>query len=75
MHAIGIEFIKRHFSASVIGQAQAFYSAISFGLGGALGALLSGQLWQAGAAVLFDSAAFAVILYSVIFISALKFKT
>ena len=45
-HAAGIEFVRRHFGYADQGQGQALYSAISFGAGGALGALGSGWLWD-----------------------------
>ncbi len=38
--------MRRHFGYAEQGQGQALYSAISFGLGGALGALGSGWLWD-----------------------------
>lgn len=45
-HAVAIEFIRRFFHHSQQGQGMAFYSAISFGGGGALGAFISGVLWD-----------------------------
>lgn len=45
-HAVSIELIRRHFPAALAGQGQAIYSGISFGAGGAVGAVLSGYLWQ-----------------------------
>jgi PPP family 3-phenylpropionic acid transporter len=56
-HAIGVETVRRHFTRGSVGQGQAFYSAISFGAGGALGALMSGHLWAYGASLIFALAA------------------
>ena len=44
-HSVAIEFVRRYFSASAQSQGQAFYSAIGFGAGGALGAYISGEIW------------------------------
>ncbi len=52
-HAAGIEFIRRSFPHGLAGQGQALYSGISFGAGGAVGAILSGVLWDSGAAATF----------------------
>lgn len=45
-HAVSMEFIRRNFSADHQGQGQAIYSGISFGGGGALGAFVSGWIWE-----------------------------
>lgn len=45
-HAVSIELIRRNFPAALAGQGQAIYSGISFGAGGAMGAVLSGYLWE-----------------------------
>ena len=60
-HAVAIEAVRRFFPAGSRGQGQAFYSAISFGAGGALGALLSGWCWQWGAQLLFVAAGVSVL--------------
>lgn len=46
-HAVAIQTVHIYFPPATAGQGQAFYSAISFGAGGALGAWLSGYAWQA----------------------------
>lgn len=46
-HAICIHLVHRYFTPQCAGQGQALYSALSFGAGGALGAYLSGQVWEA----------------------------
>lgn len=63
-HACGIQFVHRNFSAGHQGKAQAFYASTSFGLGGALGAYISGQLWHngAGASLTWSLAAGAAVL-------------
>jgi PPP family 3-phenylpropionic acid transporter len=45
-HAVSIEFIRRQFPPGLAGQGQAIYSGLSFGAGGAAGAVMSGYLWQ-----------------------------
>ncbi|MCV6591011.1 MAG: MFS transporter [Marinobacterium sp.] len=46
VHAVGIALVHHYFATRNHGQAQAFFSSMGFGAGGALGALLSGLLWQ-----------------------------
>ena len=60
-HAAGIEFVRRHFGLANQGQGQALYSAISFGAGGALGALGSGWLWDHGQTAVFVLASLAAL--------------
>ncbi len=45
-HACAIQFVHQQFSGRLQGRGQALYSSLSFGAGGALGAALSGALWQ-----------------------------
>lgn len=53
-HAAAIDFVHENFPSHLQGRGQALYSSISFGLGGTLGSLGSGYLWDsAGAAVTF----------------------
>lgn len=44
-HGAAISLVHKYFVGSHQGRGQAFYNAISFGAGGALGAWLSGQFW------------------------------
>lgn len=44
-HAAAIVLIRRYFSGALQSRGQAMYSAVSFGLGGALGGYFSGWLW------------------------------
>jgi PPP family 3-phenylpropionic acid transporter len=48
-HAGAIETVRRLFPIQQSGKAQAFYSAVGYGGGNALGALSSGAVWQFGA--------------------------
>ncbi|CAA0118988.1 putative 3-phenylpropionic acid transporter [BD1-7 clade bacterium] len=62
-HAISIEFIRRRFATDIAGRAQAFYSASSYGVGGALGAGMSGFLWEEfGATAAFATAGLVVFV-------------
>jgi PPP family 3-phenylpropionic acid transporter len=57
-HAVAIAYIHRYFKGKNQGKGQALYSSVSFGIGGALGSLLGGYLWDtAGAAFTFTMAA------------------
>jgi len=44
-HIVVISLIHHYFTGKNQGMGQALYSSVSFGLGGALGSLLSGYLW------------------------------
>ncbi len=57
MHACSIEFLHRTFAGKGEGMAQSTYSALSFGLGGAVGATTSGLLYEAGGPALTYSVA------------------
>jgi PPP family 3-phenylpropionic acid transporter len=46
-HVAAIHLVHQYFRGPHHGKGQAFYSALSFGLGGALGSLYSGHLWTA----------------------------
>jgi len=52
-HAVSIEYIHHYFRGRHQGRGQALYSSMSFGAGGALGALMSGYLWETGAMTTF----------------------
>lgn len=56
-HAVAIEWVRRRFPASQAGQGQALYSSVSFGAGGAAGALLSGMVWDVSPTGVFLGAA------------------
>ncbi|MGH8502664.1 MAG: MFS transporter [Gammaproteobacteria bacterium] len=46
-HAAAIHMIYERFPGRLQGRGQALYSSLSFGLGGALGSLMSGYVWSA----------------------------
>lgn len=58
-HAVGVEYVRRHFGLQHQGQGQALYSAVSFGAGGAVGAFASGWLWELDPRLVFVAAAIA----------------
>ena len=45
-HAVAVNLIHRFFKGKLQGRGQALYSSVSFGLGGGIGSLLSGFLWD-----------------------------
>ena len=45
-HAAAIDLIHRFFPGRLQGRGQALYSSMSFGVGGALGSLYAGHLWD-----------------------------
>ncbi|WP_250658369.1 MFS transporter [Alkalimarinus coralli] len=60
MHAVAIQFVHQYFPADNQGQGQAIYSSVSFGAGGALGAILSGIIvTEYGSSTAFNAAAIA----------------
>ena len=61
-HAVAIELIRRYFVGQIQGQGQALYSAMSFGAGGAVGALVSGIFWSQSPVLVFAISAFLAAL-------------
>lgn len=63
-HAASVQFIHGHFGENQKNRGQAMYVSISFGVGGSLGSILAGQLWQQGqgAAITFVMAAFSAFV-------------
>lgn len=63
MHAVAMRYVQNYFSPDSQARGQALYSSIGFGLGSALGAAASGQLWQAtsGSLVFLCSAIVAMV--------------
>lgn len=51
-HAAAIHLVHLYFRGSHQGRGQALYSSLSFGAGGALGSLLSGNLWESAGPML-----------------------
>lgn len=52
-HAIAIEYLRRFFSGPHRGRGQAIYTSVSFGAGGAIGALIGGFFWDYSPAATF----------------------
>ncbi|WLQ15483.1 MFS transporter [Hahella aquimaris] len=69
LHAAAIEFVHRAFPKEYAGQGQAMYSAVSFGVGGAIGANVSGAIYDPlGATFTFLAAAGVCLLSAIILI-------
>lgn len=68
-HLAAVQFIHRHFAWPHEGKGQAFYSSLSFGLGGMIGSYASGEVWDdLGPQFVFSSAAvLAVVAWLVAF--------
>jgi len=56
-HAVAIQYFHNYFRGRHQGRGQALYSSMSFGAGGALGALVAGYTWSLGATLTFAIAA------------------
>ena len=57
-HAASIGYVHKLFRGRLQARGQAIYGSVSFGVGGAIGALVSGGLWEyTGAAITFTFAA------------------
>jgi MFS transporter, PPP family, 3-phenylpropionic acid transporter len=66
-HASAIQLIHRLFRAGHQHRGQALYSSVSFGVGGALGSLYSGYLWEtAGPAAIYIAAAAAASISALV---------
>lgn len=62
-HAVAIQYFHTHFTGAHQGRGQALYSSMSFGAGGALGALLGGYAWTIlGATMTYNIAALLAVL-------------
>jgi len=67
LHAAAVHIVHMAFKGRHSGRGMAMYSSLSFGLGGAMGSLLSGNLWDAaGPMVTFSIAAGISLLAAVI---------
>lgn len=74
VHAIAIEFIRKTFGEKTQSQGQAFYSAVTFGGGSALGVYVSGALWHVSSQLVFTVAAVAAVISLILTIVFLKSK-
>ncbi len=45
-HALAVYYVQQYFPGSLQGRGQAFYNAAAYGVGGSVGSLGSGYLWQ-----------------------------
>ncbi|MCW8931099.1 MAG: MFS transporter [Gammaproteobacteria bacterium] len=70
-HAVAIAYIHKYFKGKNQGKGQALYSSVSFGVGGAIGSLYGGYLWESsGASITFTVAA---LLSFIAFVISWKF--
>jgi MFS transporter, PPP family, 3-phenylpropionic acid transporter len=74
-HAASIELVRSHFKGPHQGQGQALYSSLSFGAGGAAGALIGGMLWDSSASLTFLLAAVASFVAFIVCMHSLHPKT
>jgi len=73
MHIIAMQYVQSFFPGKLQGQGQALYSSLGFGLGGAIGAYLSGQLWDTvGHANVFIFASLAAVAGFIVTLKGLK---
>ncbi|MDM3872284.1 MFS transporter [Porticoccus sp. W117] len=61
-HAAAVEGVRRLFGSEHQSKAQALYTAVSFGMGGAVGSIVAGQVWHLGAEFTFNLAALVSLL-------------
>jgi len=66
-HGAAIQLIHRYFRGRHQGRGQALYSSLSFGAGGAVGALYSGYTWAVGGGVISFGAAAVVSAAALLF--------
>jgi MFS transporter, PPP family, 3-phenylpropionic acid transporter len=45
-HAVSVHYVQRMFPGQMHGRGQAIYSAVSYGIGGSVGSLVGGWLWD-----------------------------
>jgi PPP family 3-phenylpropionic acid transporter len=65
-HAYAVEMVRQLFSGGHEGQGMALYGSLSFGAGGAIGAVLSGMMWASNASLTFVLAALVCVIALVI---------
>lgn len=66
LHVVSVKYVALFFPAKFQLQGQALYSALGFGLGGAIGAYLAGIAWSIGAFYVFSTAAVVAFMALVI---------
>ena len=45
-HALAVYYVQQYFPGSMQGRGQAFYNAAAYGVGGSIGSLASGYIWE-----------------------------
>lgn len=45
-HAVAVQYVQRLFPRALQGRGQALYNGISYGVGGSIGSLVSGYVWE-----------------------------
>jgi len=65
-HGVAMQFIRNYFTDHHLGRAQALYSSLSFGAGGALGSWISGYTWATLGAMMTYSLATLLCLLAIL---------
>ncbi|MGS2717078.1 MFS transporter [Eionea flava] len=65
-HAASIELIRQFFAGKNAGQGNALYSSMTFGVGGAIGAVASGYLWEISPQWLFIGAGGVLLVAAIV---------
>jgi PPP family 3-phenylpropionic acid transporter len=66
-HATAMHYVHRQFPGALHGRGQAVYNGVAYGIGGSIGSLASGYLWEAiSPESVFLGAAFVAFLGSVV---------
>lgn len=62
-HAVAMHYVQRLFPGALQGRGQAVYNAVAYGIGGSIGSIASGYLWEglSPEAVFYSAAAVALI--------------
>lgn len=70
-HAVAVNLIHRFFRGKLQGRGQALYSSLSFGLGGGIGSVLSGYLWDISSptTIYFMAAAVALLAWLICYLA------
>ncbi len=62
-HSLAVYYVQQYFPGSMQGRGQAFYNAAAYGVGGSVGSLASGYIWQhVSPEAVFFGAGFAALL-------------
>lgn len=74
MHVASIQFVHSHFEQHNQGKAQALYSSMGFGAGGAVGAYLSAYIVESSGYASAFMASSVISLFAILFVCTLKHK-